>query len=137
MREDSDCALIYLAIRLGRDNTLVCSLQERNRLSTSDNKETMGVAALGQGAITVKLSIFFLFLKSSRWSKTTTTFLRRIGWVCSMGRDKFRLSEANVSHQVTYLASNRFLNLYFRTLLSKSTDKKQDVLQLQQRVKCL
>ena len=59
MREDTDCGLTYLAIRLGRDNTLVCSLQERNLLSTSDNKETVGVAALGRGASTVKLSIFF------------------------------------------------------------------------------
>ena len=79
---------------------------------------------------------FFLVLNSSRWSKTSASFLSGRGWVCSVERHKITVSEETVFHlQITYLASSRFLNLYFRTLLSKSTGKKQDVLQLQHRVK--
>ena len=98
---------------------------------------TMGVAVLGQGASTVKLSVFLSVFEVFALEQDKFDIFEVRGWVCSMRRDKIILSETNVSHQVTYLASDRFLNLYFRTLLSKSTDKKQDVLQLQQRVKCL
>ena len=59
-------------------------------------------------------------------------------WVCSMGRDKVRLSKTTSFHlQITYLASNCSFYFYFRTLFSKSTGKKRDILQLQQRVKYL